>query len=207
MIRALCAAVVWLALALPGAAQPRILAFGDSLTAGFALPRDQGLTAQLERWLAYHGTPATIINAGLSGDTTYGGRVRIGWSLRARPDAVIVALGANDMLMGWSAARAQANLDAILTQAGAGGRPVLLVGVRRPSRGAQWDAIWPDLARRHDAVLLADLVAPLTALAPEDRAPYLLADGLHPSARGVALLVERLGPQVQALMARLDPAD
>lgn len=200
------------ALAMAGAAAaeaalPRILAFGDSLTAGFALPRADGLTAQLQDWLRARDQSARIINGGLSGDTTYGGRVRIHWSLRRHnPDAVIVELGGNDMLMGLSPAKAEANLDAILTAATAGGRPVLLVGIYPPrgdpGRRRRWASIWPRLARRHGTLLLPDIYAPL--LTPSEGDPLLLADGIHPSPAGVKLLVERLGPHVIDLLAELD---
>lgn len=187
---------------------PRILAFGDSLTAGYGLPTAQGLVPRLQQWLAAQRTPAQILNGGLSGDTTYGGRVRIGLSLRRHsPDAVIVELGGNDMLLGWSSAQAEANLDAILAQAGMNGRPLLLVGIHAPGRRAEWRAgwaaIWPRLAQRHDALLLPDLYAPLAAIPREGRGGYMQADGIHPSARGVDLLVQTLGPQVQRLIDRV----
>lgn len=113
------------ALALPGIAAAeaptRLLIFGDSLTAGYGLPRGRGLVPRLQSYLNRRDIAARVLNGGLSGDTTYGGRVRIGWSLaRHRPDAVVVELGGNDMLAGWSVRKAEANLDAILTSARAG---------------------------------------------------------------------------------------
>ena len=189
---------------------PRILAFGDSLTAGYGLAAGEGLVPVLSDWLADHGQPARIVNGGLSGETTYGGRVRIGWSLRRGADAVMVELGGNDMLAGFPPAQAEANLDAILTRAGAGGRPVLLVGIRSPARDRatqqEWAAIWPRLARRHGTLLWPDLYAPIAALAPVRRGAMLQADGLHPSAAGVRLIVQALGPSVLALIARLPAA-
>lgn len=185
---------------------PRILAFGDSLTAGHGLKPGEGLVPRLGDWLERQGRPARILDAGLSGDTTYGGRVRIGWSLRQGADAVIVQLGGNDMLMGISPQRAEANLDAILTRAaGAAGRPLLLVGIRSPDghpQGREWAALWPRLAARHGCLLLADLYAPLAAVPAAARGQYLLADGLHPSARGIDLIVPALGPKVLELMER-----
>ncbi|MFV0302983.1 MAG: arylesterase [Paracoccus sp. (in: a-proteobacteria)] len=202
----LAGAALW-PLAAAAASGPRIIAFGDSLTEGYGLPAGKGLVPVLQDWLAARGTPARIVNQGLSGDTTYGGRIRIHWALRGGADAVIVQLGGNDMLLGWQATQAEANLDAILTAAGAQGRPLLLVGIQAP-RGkpdwrADWAAIWPRLARRHDALLLPDLYAPLAAIPEGDRTPYLLADGIHPSAKGVVLMADHLGPEVQALIARL----
>lgn len=191
-------------------ARPRIVAFGDSLTAGYGLAAGRGLVPQLERWLVRNGTPARIIDKGLSGDTTLGGRVRIALALRGGADAVIVELGGNDMLLGWSPESAERNLDAILSRAGAGGRPVLLVGIHAPGRRQEWRTrwagIWPRLAQRHGALLLPDLYAPLARIPRAARSRYLLADGIHPSATGVGLLVDHLGPQVQALIAQIAAA-
>ncbi|MDP5307493.1 arylesterase [Paracoccus spongiarum] len=187
-------------------APPRLLAFGDSLTAGYGLAPDEGLVPVLSGWLAARGHPVRLLNAGLSGDSTYGGRVRIGWSLLRRPDAAIVALGGNDMLMGLAPEQAEANLDAILARATAGGRPVLLVGVRAPDPARQpgWAAIWPRLAERHGTLLWPDLFAPLAALAPDRLAQALQPDGVHPTASGVRIIVEGLGPLVLRLLDRLD---
>ena len=191
-------------------AGPRILAFGDSLTAGFGLPRNQGLVPVLSDWLARRGSPARISNAGLSGDTTYGGRVRIGWALRQGADAVMVELGGNDILLGWTAARAEANLDAILASATARNRPVLLIGIHAPAGAPEWRRswaeMWPRLAQRHDVLLLPDLYAPLAAVPRENRAPLLQRDGIHPSAQGVRLIVDQLGPKVRELVAAADAA-
>lgn len=184
---------------------PRILAFGDSLTAGYGLPAGKGLVPQLQAWLDARGIEATVIDAGLSGDTTYGGRVRLPVSIRRHaPDAVIVELGGNDMLMGWSPERAEANLGPMLATATEGGRPALLVGIHAPGRDLRrrWAEIWPRLANTHGTLLLQDLYAPLAAIPPEGRGPYLLRDGIHPSAKGVALLVEHLGPEVAKLAAQ-----
>tara|TARA_B100000378_G_scaffold234903_1_gene201216 strand:- start:7516 stop:8154 length:639 start_codon:yes stop_codon:yes gene_type:complete len=186
-------------------AGPSILAFGDSLTAGFGLPPEEGLVPVLSDWLARRGTPARLTNAGLSGETTYGGRVRINWALRGGADAVMVELGGNDMLLGWTAARAEANLDAILSKATARGRPVLLIGISAPAGAREWRrawaGLWPRLARRHGTLLLPDLYAPLAAIARDDRAPLLQRDGIHPSSQGIRLIVDHLGPKVQDLVA------
>lgn len=196
-------------LARPALAQslPRILCFGDSLTAGYGLAPDEGLVPQLSAWLAGQGRPAQLIDGGLSGDTTYGGRVRIEISMRRhRPDAVIVGLGGNDMLRGWQPAESEANLDAILTTAGSGGRPLLLMGIHAPAGDEAWrrawGQVWPRVANRHGALLLPDLYAPFAAVAPEAREPLLLRDGIHPSATGVRMLVDHLGPLAADLVAR-----
>lgn len=207
--RHLLAAAAAATLVRPAQAQalPRILCFGDSLTAGFGLGRTEGLVPQLSSWLAAAGRPADLIDAGLSGDTTYGGRVRIEVSMRRhRPDAVMVELGGNDMLRRWQPADAEANLDAILQTAGSGGRPLLLVGIHAPAGQPEWrrawSQIWPRLAERHGALLLQDLYAPLAQVPAPDRAPLLLRDGVHPSAQGVSLIVQHLGPVAAQLVER-----
>ncbi|WP_246449256.1 arylesterase [Paracoccus amoyensis] len=186
-------------------APTRLLIFGDSLTEGYGLRPGDGLVPRLQDYLDAHNRPTVVLNGGLSGDSTYGGRVRIGWSLtRHRPDAVVIELGGNDMLMGWDVRAAETNLDVILQDARAGGRPVLLVGVHPVDGDAKWRQswidLWPRLAERHGALLLPDLYAPLT-FAPKDRQRDLvLADGIHPSAKGVELMVQVLGPAVIALL-------
>ena len=199
--------------AAPAAAEPlRILAFGDSLTEGYGLPPDQGLVPQLQRWLKARGhDDVVLVNGGLSGDTAAGGRVRIGFSLtRYDPDAVMVELGGNDLLLGLSPAMTEENLDSILKQAGQEQKPLLLVGISSPRLSPNlrrdWAAIWPRLAQRHDALLMENLYQPLFDQ-PRDRLPDLLQeDGLHASAKGVALIVESLGPKVEALIAKTEAA-
>lgn len=190
----------------------RILMLGDSLTAGYGLPPGQGLAPALQDWLRAHGTDATVIDAGLSGDTTYGGRVRIVPALlHNHPDAVIVELGGNDMLRGWPVKPTEDNLDSILKAArsfpvgGATQRPVLLVGLGAPAGPAawrrEWLAMWPRLRDRHGVPLLADLYAPLAAVPASERRAYLQADGVHPSPRGVEAMVPALGRAVQTMLA------
>ena len=203
--RSLLASAGAMVLAGASPSRPRVLAFGDSLFAGYGLARGQGMVPQLQAWLDRDGIPATVIPGALSGDTTYGGRARIGFALRRhRPDAVIVELGGNDMLLGWSAARAEANLDAILTQAGQGGRRLLLVGLNPipgPAGWRQaWKAIWPRLAERHGAVLLPSLYAPIAAMPKAEHRNYLLADGIHPNAAGIRLMAAALGPKVRQML-------
>ena len=197
------------ALALPriaaAHAPTRLLIFGDSLTEGYGLRPGEGLVPRLQDYLRKHGASALVLNGGLSGDSTYGGRVRIGWSLaRHRPDAVVIELGGNDMLMGWDVREAEANLDVILQAARAGDRPVLLVGVHPVDGDADWRQgwidLWPRLADRHGASLLPDLYAPLTAQPKDRQGDLVLADGIHPSAKGVRLMVQALGPAVIALL-------
>lgn len=182
---------------------PCVLMFGDSLTAGFGLPPNQGLVRRLSEYLAQNGQRVMLIDAGLSGDTSYGGRVRISASLRRNPgvDGVVVELGANDMLMGFPPGPVSRNLDAILTTAGQGGRKVMLVGIDAPDvlsprLRQDWAAIWPKLAARHDAALVADIYAPLSAVPLDQRGDLILSDRIHPSAKGVDAIVAHIGPSL-----------
>ncbi|MFT4014635.1 MAG: arylesterase [Paracoccus sp. (in: a-proteobacteria)] len=198
--------------ALPGwAGQIRLLAFGDSLTEGYGLPKDQGLVPRLQDWLRQRGHDVLVVNGGKSGDTTAGGVLRIDAALAsAQPDAVLVELGGNDILgnLGWSGA--QGNLDQILAKAGQANRPVLLVGIADPRAHARqqrgWAAIWPRLAEKHGALLFPDLYAPLTARPAEEWAGLLQQDGVHASAKGIGLIVDALGPSVETLLARIEAA-
>ncbi|MBU3028574.1 arylesterase [Paracoccus sp. XHP0099] len=189
-------------------APPRLLALGDSLTGGSGLEPRDGLVPVLSDWLAARGRRVEILNAGEAGDTTSGGRDRIDRLLDQNVDAVMVELGGNDMLMGLGPEQAEANLDAILSRAGANGRPVLLVGIQAPPGDAAWRQawaeLWPRLAGQHEVVLLPDLYAPLVALPADELAQMLQRDGLHPSAKGVRLIVEALGPKVETLLGQLD---
>lgn len=196
--------------ATPLAAEPlRILAFGDSLTEGYGLrPRD-GLVPQLQKWLDARGHDVVVLNGGLSGDTTAGGRIRIGYSVsRHKPDAVIVELGGNDLLLGFAPKMVEKNLNAILTQAGRGGRPLLLVGIASPrlapAQQGEWARMWPRVAARHDTLLMANLYQPLFDLPDDSYRQMLQKDGLHASAKGVRLIVESLGPKVEDLIAQAE---
>ncbi len=183
------------------------MALGDSLTQGYGLAQGEGLVAQLQAWLAAHGAEVTVVNAGVSGDTTAGGRARLEWSLAEGADALMVNLGGNDMLRGIDPAETRANLDAILAAARARGLPVLLVGLPAPGNygpgyKAAFDAIFPELAARHGALLAENYFAPL--IAPDGRGlrpGTMQPDGIHPSAEGVRAIVEWLGPQVLRLLA------
>jgi acyl-CoA thioesterase-1 len=199
------------ALASPALAAPAtIVALGDSLTAGYGLPAEDGLVPQLQAWLRARGHDVTIVNAGVSGDTTAGGLARLDWSLAPETDALIVTLGGNDMLRGLAPSEARANLDQILKRATAKGLPVLLVGLAAPRNygpdyRAEFDAIYPDLAKTYGTLLDRNLFAPLVANGadPASVAPYFQSDGIHPNKQGVAVIVEALGPQVEELMTRI----
>lgn len=183
-----------------------LVALGDSLTQGYGLPEGDGLVPQLHAWLTAQGEDVTVINAGVSGDTTAGGRSRLDWSLTPETDALMVILGGNDLLRGLPPAEARENLDAILTGAKAKGLPVLLVPMEAttnygPDYKAQFDGMYADLAAQHGAQLGQPFFAHLGAATPAAMAQYMQADGIHPSRDGVAKIVEGLGPEVRDLLA------
>jgi acyl-CoA thioesterase I len=205
--RNLLAAIVLAAA--PAAAEVTVAALGDSLVQGFGLPPDKGFVPQLQRWLDAQGVDATVLNAGVSGDTTQGGLARVDWTLTPDVDALVVALGGNDLLRGIDPAVARANLRGILKAAAARELPVLLVGMTAPGNygadyKAAFDAIYPDLAAEFGTLLHPDFLGALAAL--EDRTAamqsYMQPDGLHPNAAGVARIVEDMGPSVVALIDR-----
>lgn len=184
-----------------------VIALGDSLTQGYGLPEAEGLVPQLESWLRAQGAPVRVVNAGVSGDTTAGGAARVGWALADGADGMIVTLGGNDFLRGIDPAESRANIDAILTEAGERGVPVLLVGMTAPGNygpdyKAAFDAIYPELAEAHGVALADDFFAPLGADASDPAAlrRYMQPDGLHPSAEGAARIAAGLGPQVLELL-------
>lgn len=191
----------------PGLAGPvTVAALGDSLTAGYGLPPEQGLVAQLQSWLDAHGAEVRLLNAGVSGDTTAGGLARLDWTLTPEVDALIVTLGGNDLLRGIDPGESRANLDAILHGAQARALPVLLIGLPAPPNfgpayQSAFNAIYPALAARYGTLLVPDFFAPLSAEGPAALARFLQADGLHPNAEGVARIVESLGPEVLKLVA------
>ncbi len=188
-----------------------IAALGDSLTAGYGLAPADGLVPQLQAWLMDKGADVAVLNAGVSGDTTQGGLARVGWTLTPEVDAMIVALGGNDLLRGIDPAVARANLDGILAAAKAAEVEVLLVGMEAPGNYGpdykrDFDAMYPDLAAEHGTLYAESLLAPLSAAVEGGAAlaEYMQADGLHPNATGVALVVETLGPRVLELIARVE---
>jgi acyl-CoA thioesterase-1 len=195
-----------------GAQDVTVAALGDSLTQGYGLAQGDGFVPQLQGWLAAKGSGAQVLNAGVSGDTTAGGLSRLDWTLSDDVDALIVALGGNDLLRGLPPEASRANLDAILRDARGRGLPVLLIGVTAPGNygpeyKAQFDAIYPDLAREHGALLVPSFLAPIEAARDADGDAALRdlmqADGIHPNARGVARIVEAIGPSVADLVARV----
>jgi acyl-CoA thioesterase-1 len=198
---------------LPATGEPvTLLAFGDSLTQGYGLPQSDGFVPVLERWLNDNGAEVTVINGGVSGDTTAGGAARIAWSLTPEVDAVLVALGGNDLLRGIEPAETRANLDAILTETTSRSLPTLLVGMEATGNfgdgyKAAFDAIYPDLAEEHGVPLYPLFLQPLTGRGDRQAMlrDYLQNDAIHPNAAGVALVVEAIGPAVLELITPITP--
>ena len=187
-----------------------VVALGDSLTAGYGLAEGEGFVPQLQQWLAANGSDATVVNAGVSGDTTAGGLARLDWSLTPETDALIVTLGGNDLLRGLDPAVTRSNLEAILTKADARKLPVLLIGLPGPANfgpdwKAQFDAIYPELAAKHGALLAPNFMAGLGGDDPAAARRLMQADGIHPNPEGVKRIVADLGPKVLELLARVQP--
>jgi len=180
----------------------KIVAFGDSLTAGLGLPAGAAFPARLEAALKAKGHAVTIVNAGVSGDTAAGGLGRLDWSVPDDADAVILELGANDALRGVDPKTTKAALDAILGKLDARRVPVLLAGMAAPrNMGADYvrafDAIYPALASTHRVVFYPFF---LEGVATDPKLNQ--GDGLHPTAAGVDVIVARILPSVEALIAR-----
>lgn len=186
-----------------------IAALGDSLTAGYGLQQSDGFVPQLQRWLDSQGADVLLINAGVSGDTTAGGRARVDWTLTPEVDAMIVALGGNDYLRGIDPAVSFENLDAILAAAQAKDVEVLLVGLDVGANyGSEYEAAfeqnYADLTTKYDVTLYPDFLAGIRAVVNDtpDLVALLQADGLHPNPTGVDLIVADIGPVVLKLIAR-----
>ncbi|MFL5050387.1 MAG: arylesterase [Xanthobacteraceae bacterium] len=181
----------------------RIVALGDSLTAGFGLPPEATFPARLEAALRARGLAVEVANAGVSGDTVSGGLARLDWSVPEGTHAVIVELGANDALRGVDPAVTRSALDAILRRLGERHIAVLLTGMRAPpNMGADYvrafDAVFPTLAAAHDVVFDSFFLDGVAA----DRA-LNQPDGLHPTAGGVEAIVRRILPKAEELVARV----
>ena len=174
-------------------------------SAGYGLPREQGFPARMQAALAQRGQPIVAVEAGVSGDTSAGGRARLAWTLAGVPDVegAIVELGANDGLRGLSPDQLRDNLAAILDEFKRRGIPVLLAGMHAPPNlgeayGKEFDAVFASLAKTYDVVyypFFLDGVALQPALNQ--------ADGLHPNAEGVDIIVARILPSVENLLKRM----
>jgi acyl-CoA thioesterase-1 len=203
LIQTLAAALVAIAFAqLPARAEPlRIVALGDSLAAGYGLESPDAFTGALQAALAERGHDVVIVNAGVSGDTASDGLARVDWSVGEDADAVIVELGANDALRGVDPAITRDALDRLLARLGERGLPVLLAGMMAPPNlgedyAAAFNPIYPELADKHGTLLYPFFLDGVAADASLNQ-----PDGIHPNADGVAVIVERIVPSVEALIA------
>jgi acyl-CoA thioesterase-1 len=193
-------------LLLPAAANSlRIVALGDSLTAGYGLPQGKGFPGQLEAALRDKGYAVEVINSGISGDTTAGGLARLDWSLQERPDLVIVELGANDALRGFPPATTRKNLEAIIARIKAAQSDVLLAGIYAPRNlgpayYTEFDRIYPDLAQQHEIYFY-----PFFLQGVAGKAEFNLADGIHPNEQGVAVIVDNILPLVERALKVSSP--
>ena len=188
------------------AAPVRILALGTSLTQGYGLPPGTEFTTVLQNALKKNGIDAVVINAGVSGDTSAGGRARLGWSLAVHPDAAIVELGANDALRGLPPSDTERNLKAIVQRLKADHVRVLLAGMKAPrnlgrSYVKKFDAIYPQLARQ-EHVLLYPFFLQGVALNPG----LNQRDGIHPNVQGEKIIVTNILPFVEKLVAEVGTA-
>jgi acyl-CoA thioesterase-1 len=203
--RAINASVLIIALSmlanpLAAAAPIRVLAFGDSLTAGYGLPARDGFVPRLEAALKARGHDVQVINGGVSGDTTADGLARLDWSLAEKPDVAILELGANDGLRGLDPKLTYANLDQILTRFEQAKIPVLFTGMLAPPNfgrayGDSFADTFKRLAERHKARFYPFFLEGVAGQ-PGLNQP----DGLHPNKEGVTVLVEKLAPHVEDLL-------
>jgi acyl-CoA thioesterase-1 len=192
--------------AAPAQAQDvHILAFGDSLTAGYGLPQGQGFVPQLQDALRRNGVRAFVTNGGVSGDTVAAARARLAWTLdglRQRPNLAIVALGGNDMLRGLPARQTREGMDAILSELRRREIPVLIAGMMAapnlgPQYGREFNSIFPDLAREYDAELYPFFLA---SVAGDPR--LNLPDRVHPNFQGIKRMVGGITPYVLRALRR-----
>lgn len=203
------------AVAAPGFAEPiTIAALGDSLTQGYGLPQEEGFVPQLEAWLRERGHDVVVLNAGVSGDTTAGGLSRVDWTLTPDVDAMIVALGGNDLLRAIPPEASRENLDGILARAEAAEVEVLLIGLEAPGNygpdyKVAFDSMYPDLAQKYGTLYSRSFLSGLVDGVDRTEAltGMMQSDGIHPNAQGVLRIVDTLGPYVEDLVARAEAAD
>ena len=179
---------------------PRLMILGDSLTAGYGLPQNQAFPVQLEAALRARGNAVTVINAGVSGDTTAGGLARLDWALASKPTHVLVELGANDMLRAVDPDVTRKHLDAIIEKLKSRGIKVMLAGMyATPNLGKLYTdnfrALFTDLSQKHAVMLYPFFLSGVAA------GPRLnLEDGMHPNGSGVAVIVERMLPSIEKFL-------
>ncbi|HEY7652116.1 MAG TPA: arylesterase [Methylomirabilota bacterium] len=195
--------VSWVAApAAPAAEERVIVAFGDSLTAGLGVDTGQTYPALLGERLKREGYDYRVINAGISGDTTAGGLRRVDWALRLKPEIVILELGVNDAFRGQKLTGVRANLDQMITRFQAAGARVLVAGMRLPPNygdryAEDFHRLYGDVARMHNAPLIPFFLDGVGAVAHLNQ-----ADGIHPTAEGYAIVVDRLWPYLVPLLRK-----
>lgn len=206
LLRALCFSAALSASTLAEEAAPfEILLYGDSLAAGYGLAPEEALTNQLERQLntrpGADGQSVTVHNGGVSGDTTAGGLSRLEWTLQGKLDLVIIVLGGNDAMRGLTPAQTEDNLDQLIQDLKARDLKVLLTGIRAPPNlgsdyAAEFEPMFARLAQKHSIALYPFMLEGVAA------DPNLnQADGIHPNAEGVAIIVDGLTPLIIDLLA------
>lgn len=181
-----------------------ILGFGDSLMAGYGLSQDASFPVQLERQLEAAGHQVSIINAGVSGDTSAGGLSRMDWALADKPDIVLLELGANDGLRGLDPAQTKSNLAGMIEKSKASGALVILAGMMAPRNlgsdyAEEFDSMFPDLAARYPEILFYPFF--LEGVAAEPTLNQV--DGIHPNEAGVSVVVKNILPTIEDALKRL----
>jgi acyl-CoA thioesterase-1 len=203
-------AAIWIVffafLAKAYAAEPVLLLMGDSLTAGYGLPHEQAFSTRLQAALEKAGHKVTLVEAGVSGDTSAGGRARLAWAIGGAPggkvDAAILELGANDALRGLPPDQMKVNLAAMLDEFKRRGIPVLLAGMHAPPNlgeayTREYDAVFASLSKSYDVVYYPFFLDGV-AMKPE----LNQADGIHPNPTGVDIIVTGMLPSVEQLLKR-----
>ncbi len=178
----------------------KLVAFGDSLTAGYQLPPEDAFPVQLEKALKEKGYNVTVVNAGVSGDTTSGGLSRLDWSVGDDVDGVILELGANDALRGLDPSITRENLDTMVEKLKSRDIPVLIAGMMAPpnmgaSYGQAFNSIYGDLAQKYD-----ELLYPFFLDGVATHSDLTLSDGVHPTGEGISIIVEKILPSVEMLI-------
>ena len=184
------------------AERPRIVAFGNSLTAGLGVPPDQSYPAHLQRTLDAAGYAYRVVNAGVSGDTTAGGARRVSWVLNSKPAIVILELGGNDGLRGLSLQETKANLERIIQQLQQASVTVVLAGMKLPPNYGQdytggFEALYQALAKQYRLTLIPFFLDGVAGSSSLNQ-----ADGIHPTGEGYRLIVERVFPTLEPLLER-----
>ena len=180
-----------------------LVALGDSLTAGYGLAPADGFTPKLETYLRARGLALRVVNGGVSGDTSSGGLARFDWVVPDEADAIIIELGANDALRGINPDVTRANLEQIIEKSRARGLHILLAGMLAPPNlgpayGKRFAAIYPDLARKYNVALYPFFLDGVAA-----QKSLNLADGIHPNAAGIDVIVSRIGPYAERLVSNV----